>query len=250
MYSDSQVEKTGEDPWYYDVRYARFWHHYNTMMMTAHKDAVVRARHIASHTNASLCGMLKEQSYENFPKNNEFSRLSRKSSSSKSLTDISRSSRNRKKRKRKKRNRQHRTQAVQDSQGIVSDSEALQSQMSQGMHLQDEEENMEVSEDFLEFLQQSEQHRVEWKIRKVKKALDEEKQSEESEKDSKPKESLRILGKQEHPDVIRSREMHQLYGEAAARIHAMETAVQLSFDRISTLYQPQYWPNIPLKLIF
>ncbi|ROT65010.1 putative gem-associated protein 8-like [Penaeus vannamei] len=113
--------------------------------------------------------------------------------------------------------------------------------MSQGMHLQDEEENMEVSEDFLEFLQQSEQHRVEWKIRKVKKALDEEKQSEESEKDSKPK---------EHPDVIRSREMHQLYGEAAARIHAMETAVQLSFDRISTLYQPQYWPNIPLKLIF
>lgn len=58
MYSDSQVEKPGEDPWYYDKRYARFWHHYNTMMMTAHKDAVVRARHIASHTNTALCGMV------------------------------------------------------------------------------------------------------------------------------------------------------------------------------------------------
>lgn len=74
----------------------------------------------------------------------------------------------------------------------MSDSEALQSQMSQGMHLQDEEENMEVSEDFLEFLQQSEQHRVEWKIRKVKRALDEEKQSEDSEGNSKPKVGLSI----------------------------------------------------------
>ncbi|XP_063606096.1 gem-associated protein 8-like [Penaeus indicus] len=240
MYSDSQVEKPGEDPWYYDKRYARFWHHYNTMMMTAHKDAVVRARHIASHTNTALSGMLKEQPCQNLPRYSDFSRL-RKSASSRSVSDISRSSRNRKKRKRKKKNRQHRTQAIHDSQGTVSDSEALQSQMSQGMHLQDEEESMEVSEDFLEFLQKSEQHRVEWKIRKVKKALDEEKQSEDSESNSKPK---------EHPDVVRSREMHQLYGEAAARIHAMETAVQLSFDRISTLYQPQYWPNIPFKLIF
>ncbi|XP_047485414.1 gem-associated protein 8-like [Penaeus chinensis] len=238
MYSDSQVEKHGENPWYYDKRYARFWHHYNTMMMTAHKDAVVRARHIASHTNAALSGMLKKQPCQNLPRYSDFSRHRK---SSKSLTDISRSSRNRKKRKRKKKNRQIRTQAILDSQGTVSDSEALQSQMSQGMHLQDEEENMEVSEDFLEFIQQSEQHRVEWKTRKVKKALDEEKQSEDSESNSTPK---------EHPDVVRSREMHQLYGEAAARIHAMETAVQLSFDRISTLYQPQYWPNIPLKLIF
>lgn len=73
----------------------------------------------------------------------------------------------------------------------MSDSEALQSQMSQGMHLQDEEEeNMEVSEDFLEFIQQSEKHRVEWKTRKVKKALEEEKQSEDSESSSKLKVGL------------------------------------------------------------
>ncbi|XP_042892595.1 gem-associated protein 8-like [Penaeus japonicus] len=241
MYSDSQDEKSSEDAWYYDKRYARFWHHYNTMMMTAHRDAVVRARHIASHTNTALSGMLRELSYQEFPKYREFPRH-KTSASSKSLTDGSRTNRNRRKRKRKKRNKLQRAQALQESQGTMSDSEALQSQMSQGMHLQDEEEeNMEVSEDFLEFIQQSEKHRVEWKTRKVKKALEEEKQSEDSESSSKLK---------EHPDVVRSREMHLLYGEASARIHAMETAIQLSFDRISTLYQPQYWPNIPLKLIF
>lgn len=64
MYSDSQDEKSSEDAWYYDKRYARFWHHYNTMMMTAHRDAVVRARHIASHTNTALSGMVNRPLFQ------------------------------------------------------------------------------------------------------------------------------------------------------------------------------------------
>ena len=55
---------------------------------------------------------------------------------------------------------------------------------------------------------------------------------------------------QEHPDDIRNRKMKVLYGEHASQIHAKETAMQLSFVRISTLRQPVLWPNIPLKLKF
>ena len=44
--------------------------------------------------------------------------------------------------------------------------------------------------------------------------------------------------------------MQLLYGDAAARIHAMETAVQLSFDRINTQHRPQFWPEIPFNVVF
>lgn len=42
--------------------------------------------------------------------------------------------------------------------------------------------------------------------------------------------------------------MKKLYGEDAAKILAMETAMQLTFDRNCDLKQPKYWPVIPLKL--
>lgn len=42
--------------------------------------------------------------------------------------------------------------------------------------------------------------------------------------------------------------MKKLYGKDAAKILAMETAMQLNFDRNCDLKQPKYWPVIPLKL--
>lgn len=52
----------------------------------------------------------------------------------------------------------------------------------------------------------------------------------------------------EQPGERRKAEMKKLYGEDAAKIMAMEAAMQLTFDRNHDLKQPKYWPVIPLKL--
>lgn len=52
----------------------------------------------------------------------------------------------------------------------------------------------------------------------------------------------------ERPGERRRIEMKKLYGEDAAKIQGMETAIQLNFDRHCDKKQPKYWPIIPLKL--
>lgn len=52
----------------------------------------------------------------------------------------------------------------------------------------------------------------------------------------------------EKPGERRMVEMEKLYGAEAAKILAMETAMQLIFDRNCDKKQPKYWPIIPLKL--
>ncbi|XP_034612620.1 gem-associated protein 8 isoform X2 [Trachemys scripta elegans] len=52
----------------------------------------------------------------------------------------------------------------------------------------------------------------------------------------------------ERPGERRMAEMKKLYGVGAAKIQAMETAMQLAFDRNCDKKQPKYWPVIPLKL--
>lgn len=52
----------------------------------------------------------------------------------------------------------------------------------------------------------------------------------------------------EKPGERRMAEMRKLYGVGASRIQALETTMQLSFDRNCDKKQPKYWPIIPLKL--
>uniref|UniRef100_G1U7G0 Gem nuclear organelle associated protein 8 n=1 Tax=Oryctolagus cuniculus TaxID=9986 RepID=G1U7G0_RABIT len=51
----------------------------------------------------------------------------------------------------------------------------------------------------------------------------------------------------ERPGARRQAEMKLLYGESAAKIQAMEAAMQLSFDKHCNRKLPKYWPVIPLK---
>ncbi|KAG8519751.1 Gem-associated protein 8, partial [Galemys pyrenaicus] len=51
----------------------------------------------------------------------------------------------------------------------------------------------------------------------------------------------------ERPGERRQAEMKRLYGDSAAKIQAMEAAVQLSFDKHCDRKRPKYWPVIPLK---
>ncbi|XP_042207910.1 gem-associated protein 8-like [Homarus americanus] len=245
-----ECTKGTQNFWYSDKRYAQFWQHYNTMMMTAHRDAIVRARYVAAHTKAALSSMLGSLPVylqQNVPEDEMshqslFRKYHSSTCSTKSLADATRTNKNRRKRKRKLRNRRKRALSNHNNQGVISDTEILHSQMSRGMHIQedaDDEEDMEVTEDFLKFLEQSTKHRKQWKDRKGFGGPV-----------TSPEEPGADTGPKEHPDVVRSREMQQLYGQKSAKIHAMETALQLSFDRLSTLYQPQYWPNIPFNVMF
>lgn len=51
----------------------------------------------------------------------------------------------------------------------------------------------------------------------------------------------------EKPGERRMAEMKKLYGAGASKILAMETTMQLSFDKNCDKKRPKYWPIIPLK---
>ncbi len=52
-------------------------------------------------------------------------------------------------------------------------------------------------------------------------------------------------------DYVRQREaMKELYGEAADSIYAMETELQLKFDRVCDKNKPVLWPCLPLNMKF
>ncbi|KAM8872124.1 gem-associated protein 8 isoform 1-T1 [Synchiropus picturatus] len=108
--------------------------------------------------------------------------------------------------------------------------------------------NMEISEELRQYFAHTEKHRAELKRQQ---------QLEAEQQDSY------VLADQdlhasswttsgappaERPGERRRAEMKKLYGEDAAKILAMEAAMQLSFDRNCDCKQPKYWPVIPLKL--
>ncbi|XP_061683496.1 gem-associated protein 8 isoform X2 [Syngnathoides biaculeatus] len=105
--------------------------------------------------------------------------------------------------------------------------------------------NMEISEELREYFAQTEKHRQE--LRKQ--------QQIEANSYVPADQDLRSISHRvgvappaERPGERRGAEMKKLYGEDAAKILAMETAMQLTFDRNCDLKQPKYWPVIPLKL--
>ncbi len=50
------------------------------------------------------------------------------------------------------------------------------------------------------------------------------------------------------PDEQHQSDYIHLYGADAPRIQAMETAIQLSFNRNCDRKQPKLWPNMPLQM--
>ncbi|XP_061523028.1 gem-associated protein 8 isoform X2 [Phycodurus eques] len=108
--------------------------------------------------------------------------------------------------------------------------------------------NMEISDELREFFAQTEKHRRELRERQQMEA---EQQDAYVPADQDPRSVSRRAGAAppaERPGERRGAEMKKLYGEDAAKILAMEAAMQLTFDRNCDLKQPKYWPVIPLKL--
>ncbi|XP_046651256.1 gem-associated protein 8-like [Daphnia pulicaria] len=112
---------------------------------------------------------------------------------------------------------------------------------------QNEEFEMEITGDMLEFLKKSMKHKKERDetntTQEVKYINVDEIPIERVASDSQNNTSTNVLDEKHHES-----DYFHLYGADAPRIQAMETAVQLNFNRNCDRKQPKPWPNMPLHL--
>ncbi|XP_019781159.1 gem-associated protein 8 [Delphinus delphis] len=107
--------------------------------------------------------------------------------------------------------------------------------------------NMEITEELRQYFAQTERHQEE---RRRQQQLDAARLNDYVNADHDLYRDTRrrsVLPPAERPGERRRAEMRHLYGASAAKIQAMEAAVQLSFDKHCDRKQPKYWPVIPLK---
>ncbi|XP_008050850.1 gem-associated protein 8 [Carlito syrichta] len=105
--------------------------------------------------------------------------------------------------------------------------------------------NMEITEELRQYFAQTEKHREE---RRRQQQLDAKRLSDYVNADHDLYHTRRsVEPPTERPGERRQAEMKRLYGDSAAKIQAMEAAVQLSFDKRCDRKKPKYWPVIPLK---
>ncbi|XP_033057039.1 gem-associated protein 8 isoform X2 [Trachypithecus francoisi] len=106
--------------------------------------------------------------------------------------------------------------------------------------------NMEITEELRQYFAETERHREE---RRRQQQLDAERLDSyvNADHDLYCNTRRSIEAPTERPGERRQAEMKRLYGDSAAKIQAMEAAVQLSFDKHCDRKQPKYWPVIPLK---
>ncbi|NWR31525.1 GEMI8 protein, partial [Tachuris rubrigastra] len=105
--------------------------------------------------------------------------------------------------------------------------------------------NMEITEELRQFFAETERHREELRRQQQLEAED---PYVEADQDLHRRTERSVEPPTERPGERRMAEMKKLYGADAAKIQAMEAAMQLIFDRNCDKKQPKYWPIIPLKL--
>lgn len=119
-------------------------------------------------------------------------------------------------------NNSHNTENTEKSNCIDEDEEDYEDE---------QEVDIEKDEEFMHFLQASEQHKM-----KRDKAKNETIQQEKTLPPSKPVDSERL------------EERLRLYGESATLVNGLETKLQLNFDCYKDLHKPYMWPTIPLNI--
>ncbi|KAI1899278.1 hypothetical protein AGOR_G00060160 [Albula goreensis] len=130
---------------------------------------------------------------------------------------------------------------------VSSDSETDKEDSGSDGEIECDVSNMEITEELRQYFAQTEKHREELKRQQQ---LEAEKEDAYvlADQDLHRVSWRSALPPAERPGERRGAEMKKLYGEDAAKIQGMETAMQLTFDRNCDRKQPKYWPVIPLKL--
>ncbi|XP_063999168.1 gem-associated protein 8 [Pogoniulus pusillus] len=136
------------------------------------------------------------------------------------------------------------TDAHQGKEDADRDSEAEEDSESE-VEIEYDLSNMEITEELRQFFAQTERHREELRRQQQ---LEAELQYVEADQDLHKRTERSVQPPAERPGERRMAEMKKLYGAEAAKIQAMEAAMQLIFDRNCDKKQPKYWPIIPLKL--
>ncbi|XP_032082808.1 gem-associated protein 8 isoform X1 [Thamnophis elegans] len=238
-------------PWYFQKMYARYWKHYNEAMewMYRHKNAYRKAMELVY--NPSLHPSEQHQRYSDWDENVP----GRTGPSSFSTSD----------------SKPRRPPRPQDGLHYVRKRRAAEKDSETNSESESEEDiecdldNMEITEELRHYFEQTERHQEELRVKylllprierstfqvgRKQKQLEAEHQEMYVEADH----SLHLSTSRsaqppaEKPGERRMAEMRKLYGKGANKIQAMETTMQLNFDRNCDTKQPKYWPIISLKL--
>ncbi|XP_053921762.1 gem-associated protein 8 [Cuculus canorus] len=220
------------EPWYSQRVYARYWKHYDLAMrwMHRHQKAYRKAMESFYHQPWHPSTTTPSSRYSDWDGND----LPHTQSYSSSYSPHGRD--------------QYRG-AAQQYAGAHQGKEDGDSEMEEYSESEGEIEydlsNMEITEELRQFFAQTERHREELRRQQELEAED---QYVEADQDLHRRTERSAQPPTERPGERRMAEMKKLYGAAAAKIQAMEAAMQLIFDRNCDKKQPKYWPIIPLKL--
>ncbi|NXL48011.1 GEMI8 protein, partial [Podilymbus podiceps] len=221
------------EPWYSQRVYARYWKHYDLAMrwMHRHQKAYRKAMesfyHLPCHPAASPSSRYSDWDGSDHPHTRRYSF----SDSPCGRAQYHGGAR-------------QRTGAHQGQEDADRDSEMEEDSESEG-EIEYDLSDMEITEELREFFAQTERHREELRRQQQ---LEAEHQYVEADQDLYKRTGRSVEPPAEKPGERRMAEMKKLYGAEAAKIQAMEAAMQLIFDRNCDKKQPKYWPIIPLKL--
>ncbi|XP_040389177.1 gem-associated protein 8 isoform X1 [Cygnus olor] len=224
------------EPWYFQQVYARYWKHYDLAMrwMRRHQKAYMKAMESFYHLPWPPSAASPSSRYSDWD-GNDPPRTHDYFSSCKPRGRAQHHSR-----------AQQYADAHPEREDADRDSEMEEDSESEG-EIEYDLSNMEITEELRQFFAQTERHREELRRQQQ---LEAEQQEMYVEADQDLHRSTRrsVEPPTERPGERRMAEMEKLYGAEAAKILAMETAMQLIFDRNCDKKQPKYWPIIPLKL--
>uniref|UniRef100_UPI00358F6EA4 gem-associated protein 8 isoform X2 n=1 Tax=Myxine glutinosa TaxID=7769 RepID=UPI00358F6EA4 len=209
-------------PWYEHPVYNAYWHHYHAcqLWLQKHRRAAHKAMHCLSRTYPAMPGLARPQNWGcgTWEENPWGSSWVKPSS-----------------------NRFVETDQLSDDEQEAYEEDEEETELS--VEFEIDVTKMEITEDLRKYFAETERHRRER----------EQQQQEEAKlhdlADHDPG-TVRATcqAPMEHPGERRRAAMELLYGASAARIMAMETSLQLSFDRTCDLHQPKFWPVIALRL--
>ncbi|KAG8587160.1 hypothetical protein GDO81_005591 [Engystomops pustulosus] len=222
------------EPWYAGRVYSRYWKHYSQAMhwLYRHKRAYRMAVASMCYPPWYLAGAFHNTRYTDW----EGGESNRQSFYARPQKQAVQPCRDRPCLK-VSCSKEEESEMEQEAASSDSDEEGIECDMS----------NMEITEELRQYFAETERHREELKRQQQL-------EDEMHEQYIDAGHDLHIPTKKstqpptERPGERRRIEMKKLYGDDAAQIQGMETAMQLNFDRHCDKKQPKYWPIIPLKL--
>nr|XP_028583499.1 gem-associated protein 8 isoform X2 [Podarcis muralis] len=230
---DSVPQEKG--PWYSQNVYARYWKHYNQAMewMSRHRNAYRKAMESLYNLPFPPSESLPSGRYSDWDEGEPLR--------TRSYSAFTRGSQ-----PRLPPRSQHAPRNAAGRGVMESDSETDTDSEDEG-DIECDLSNMEITEELRQYFEQTEKHREE--LRKQQE-LEAEHQDMyvEADHDLHLSTGRSAQPPAEKPGERRGAEMKKLYGLGASKIQAMETTMQLNFDRNCDKKQPKYWPIIPLKL--